>query len=110
MASQKQNKTYVGTELKMHIGFSYPGENLTLDDLINFTADFYCEEDKVQHFDKNNNDFILENGEYYAPVDTTVTGPGVLKMKLTAFISDDPKFGSDGRKEVGICTTNVIIE
>ena len=92
--AQKQNKTYVGTELKMHIGFSYPGVNMTLDDLNDFNVDFYCEEGMVQHFEKD--DLIQEEPvttgrvehEYYAPVDTTKVGPGELKMKLTAYIND----------------------
>lgn len=108
MASQKQNKTYVGTELKMHIGFSYPADPSVTLDSIDFKTFFYTDdESKGQEFLKSQH--INENGEYYAPVDTTVTGPGSLKMKLTAYIPDT-SFDDGKRTEVGICTTNVIIE
>lgn len=108
MANQKQNKTYVGTELKMHIGFSYPADtSVTLDSMHDFIAEFYCEEDTVQTFHKS--DLIYETGEYYAPVDTTITGPGELKMKFTAYIPDS-KFDDGYRTEIGKCVTNVVIE
>jgi hypothetical protein len=40
------NKTYIGTELKMLLGFNYPAnDKLTLDD-IDFDVEFYCKEGK----------------------------------------------------------------
>lgn len=106
--AQKLNNTYVGTELKMHIGFSYKDGKVTLDDLHSFSVDFFCDEGRVQHFEKRN--LITESGEYYACVDTKITGPGILKMKLTANIQEYDFYGSDSiRTEVAVCTTNVRI-
>lgn len=104
----QKSKTYVGTELKMHIGFEYSGGNVKLKD-IDFNVDFFCESDNVQHFEKK--DLIVEDGEYYAAVDTNITGPGQLKMKMTAYIPSSQRFGKDRlRTEVAVCNTNVIIQ
>lgn len=105
----KTNKTYVGTELKMHIGFSYPADNtITLDTLDNVIVEFFCNKNQVQTFTKEQ--LIREpDGQYYAPVDTTRTGSGQLKMKMTVEIPDNA-FPDGYRTEIGICTTNVIIE
>lgn len=104
-----KSKTYVGTELKMHIGFSYSGGGIGLSD-IDFNVDFFCEPNRMQHFEKG--DLMVEDGEYYAAVDTKVTGPGQLKMKMTAYIDTTPqRFGDDMRRtEVAVCDTNVIIQ
>lgn len=108
--AQKLNNTYVGTELKMHIGFSYQGGEVTLDDLNSFSVDFFCNEGRVQHFEQGQLIYEDKTGEYYACVDTKITGPGILKMKLTANISEYDKYGDDMvRTEVAVCTTNVRI-
>jgi hypothetical protein len=40
------SETYVGTELKMLLGFNYPAsKDVTLDN-INFDVEFYCKEGK----------------------------------------------------------------
>lgn len=104
----QKSKTYVGTELKMHIGFNYSGGVIELKDIL-FNVDFFCEPEYVQHFEKR--DLIVEDGEYYAAVDTNITGPGQLKMKMTAYIPSSQKFGNDRlRTEVAVCNTNVIIQ
>lgn len=108
--TQKLDNTYVGTEVKMHIGFSYKDGKVTLDDLSSFSVDFFCEEGRIQHFEKNQ--LIHDaSGEYYACVDTKITGPGILKMKLTANIYEwDGQYGNDMlRTEVAVCSTNVRI-
>lgn len=109
--AQKLNNTYVGTELKMHIGFSYRNGEVTLDDLNGFSVDFFCDEGRVQHFEKSQLIYEDKTGEYYACVDTKITGPGILKMKLTADIYEwDGMYGNDMlRTEVAVCTTNVRI-
>jgi hypothetical protein len=41
------NKTYVGTELKMLLGFNYPTDSKTVTlDNIDFDVEFYCKEGK----------------------------------------------------------------
>ena len=117
------NKTYVGTELKMLLGFNYPADkDLTLDN-IDFDVEFYCKEGKSQKFVKRE---VRQGGNFsngigglqrdrdnwYAYVDTNITGPGMLKMKLTAYI---PVYGQTvgndmTRTEVAVCDTNVRIQ
>ena len=54
---------------------------------------------------------IRQDGQWFAPVETTIVGRGQLKMKLTAYIPDTKIYGTDeNRKEVAICNTNVTIE
>ena len=112
------NKTYVGTELKMLLGFNYPSDkDLTLDN-IDFDVEFYCKEGKSQKFTKRNGTnyngmggLYRDKDNWYAYVDTNITGPGVLKMKFTAYI---PVYGATvgndmTRTEVAVCDTNVMI-
>ena len=118
------NKTYVGTELKMLLGFNYPADSKTVTlDNIDFDVEFYCKEGKSQKFVKRG---VRQGGEFsngigglqrdrdnwYAYVDTNITGPGMLKMKLTAYI---PVYGQTvgndmTRTEVAVCDTNVRIQ
>lgn len=112
------SETYVGTELKMLLGFNYPAdENLTLDN-INFDVEFYCKEGKSQKFIKRGTVYNGLGGlqrdrdNWYAYVDTNITGPGILKMKFTAYI---PVYGQTvgndmTRTEVAVCDTNVRIQ
>lgn len=116
-------KTYVGTELKMLLGFNYPANpnGVTLDN-INFDVEFYCKEGKSQKFVKrgtiNSGEFSSGVGglqrdtdNWYAYVDTNITGPGVLKMKFTAYIPLSAMVGNDmTRTEVAVCDTNVMIQ
>ena len=116
------NKTYVGTELKMLLGFNYPAnkDEVTLDK-IDFDVEFFCKEGKSQKFSKRG---VIKSGEYtsgagglqrdtdtwYAYVDTNITGPGVLKMKFTAYIPVYVMVGNNmTRTEVAVCDTNVMI-
>lgn len=114
--AQKYNKTCLGTELKIHIGFEYPGEDYTLQNLDKFEATFYTDDpDRCQTFVKDiatgTNDFIVENGYYFAPVETTLTGPGLLKMKFTAWIPTYVYGQRDTRrKEIAVCNSNVYVE
>ena len=113
------NKTYVGTELKMLLGFNYPADpkNVLLDN-IDFDVEFYCKEGKSQKFIKRGTVYNGMGGLYrdkdnwYAYVDTNITGPGILKMKLTAYIPVyGPIVGNDmTRTEVAVCDTNVMIQ
>ena len=117
------NKTYVGTELKMLLGFNYPADSKTVTlDNIDFDVEFYCKEGKSQKFVKRGvrkvGDFANGTGglqrdsdNWYAYVDTNITGPGLLKMKFTAYI---PVWGTfvgnnQTRTEVAVCDTNVMI-
>lgn len=119
------NKTYVGTELKMLLGFNYPADSKTVTlDNIDFDVEFYCKEGKSQKFVKRgvrrDGDSTFANGmgglqrdsdNWYAYVDTNITGPGLLKMKFTAYI---PVWGTfignnQTRTEVAVCDTNVMI-
>ena len=120
-----KNKTYVGTELKMHIGFDYPSDQTKTLDNIDWDVEFYCNrtsqlftkqgevtEDCQLPGDAEHGGLIRENGEWYAPVETTIVGSGQLKMKFTAYIpQENRQYGDDHfRTEVAICNTNVIIE
>ena len=111
------NKTYVGTELKMLLGFNYPAnKDLTLDN-IDFDVEFYCKEGKSQKFFKRDNKqdgyggLQRDRDNWYAYVDTSITGPGVLKMKFTAYIPAGAMVGNNmTRTEVAVCDTNVMIQ
>ena len=116
------NKTYVGTELKMLLGFNYPANKEVTLDLIDFDVEFYCKEGKSQKFvkrgERKSGEFTSgigglqrDTNDWYAYVDTNITGPGALKMKFTAYI---PVYGATvgndmTRTEVAVCDTNVMI-
>ena len=100
----------------MHIGFMYQGGKVTIDQLEDFEAEFFCERGRSQIFKKTTDigrglyfETTTIDGvtryDYYAKVDTNVVGPGYLKMKFTAYIRD----GEQIRKEVAGCTSNVRI-
>lgn len=115
-----KTKAFIGSELKMLIGFEYLGENITLND-IDFDVEFYTRGNEFmsQKFIKRASDhgeLIVETGqagtEWFAPVDTSLLGTGDLMMKLTAYIPAlaGQTFGGDNtRKEVGVCQTDVTI-
>lgn len=113
----KYNKTWLGTELKMHIGFQYPADPLKkLKDMPKFEAVFFTDDPEKYckvtstHGD-GNPDFIIEGNEVYAPVETALTGPGLLKLKLSVWFEQYPYGPNDERrKEVAVCETNVYIE
>lgn len=109
-----EQKTLAGTLLKMKIDFRYPSDpTLTLDD-ISFSADFFCRSSRAQHFLKS--DLIREvettgnltTVNWYALVDTSLIGPGVINFRLTAEIPDDI-VGDGVRTEIAQVKTNVII-
>lgn len=94
-----------GTMLKMAIGFQYQGEQVTLDD-IDFSTEWYTQTAKVV---LRKEDYIVEEGDYYAYIDTDKVGKGFLKMRMTAYIPDGHIEGGI-RKEIAECSTNVSIQ
>lgn len=117
MATTTKNKTWVGTELKMLVGFRYPSDTTKTLDNIDFDVEFYCQEGMSHKFVKRGQDkggLLKEGSDWYAPVETTKTGAGQLMMKLTAYLpTGDPNaiYGDDTKRtEVAVCATNVIIE
>ena len=110
-----EQKTLVGTKLKMVVNFCYPTDPAITLDTINFYVEFFCSLNKKLVLQKD--DLIRHEetvGEittvtWYAMVDTTVVGSGRLKMRLMAYIPDDDS--SEGvRKEYAEVETGVIID
>lgn len=108
-------KTLVGTELKMVVNFQYPSDSDTTLDTIDFYVEYFCKPQQKLMLQKA--DLIREEEEiegltvvtWYAMVDTSVVGPGQLKMRLMAYIPDAA--ASDGiREEYAEIDTNVIID
>lgn len=104
-------KTLKGTVLKMAVDFTYSGDaNLTLDD-INFYTEWYTQSRKAtvtkeEHVREE--DPLTGDVTYYAYVDTSITGAGVLKGRLWADIPDLDAPGAV-RPEYVEVTTNIVI-
>ena len=82
-----------GSQLKLLIGFEYTGQGLTLDD-IDYFVEFYCwpqNRQKILKSECTREVVQTQSGDvvnYYAIVNTNVTGAGHLKMVMTATIPD----------------------
>jgi hypothetical protein len=100
-----QNKMLKGTVLKMAVNFSYPSDpSVTLEN-IEWYTEWYTTGRKVKI---TKEEHILEDGVYYAVVDTAKTGEGTLKMRLWAEIPD-PDVEGGFRVEYGEYTTKETI-
>lgn len=79
-----------GDMLKLAIGFDYPSDkSITLDD-IDFFVEYFCDATKKVTLQKE--DLYVDSTEipsqYYAYVDTNITGRGKLKMRMNAQLPD----------------------
>lgn len=103
-------KTLKGTVLKMAVRFSYPADQtITLDTIESWHTEWYCK-GKKQTIDKGDHIRVEVQGgvEWYALVDTAITGEGTLKMRLWADIPDsDTEEGV--RPEYAEVVTDVIV-
>lgn len=100
------NKVYLGTELKMNINIK-PVENLTMDDY-DFVCTAFCSNSKKVEATKQECNRI-DADNYIFRVDTEKTGPGVLKIKVVAYIPDTD-FPDSLRTEVSLVNTGIIVE
>lgn len=98
-------KVYQGTELKLNIGIE-PVGGLTMDEY-DFTVEVYCFQNKAIKYSKA--DAIrVDANNYMVLVDTTSTGVGELKCKVTAQIPDGD-FKDGIRTEIEMVSTNITI-
>lgn len=96
----------VGTVLKINVHFEKMC-CMTMDDY-DFMCEFYVYPNKKVTLTKSCMKRIDEMN-YLAMVDTSVTGPGELMMVATAMIPDGDVKDGGMRKEVARCTTGVKI-
>lgn len=94
--------TNVGTQIKFNVSLSLPG-GLTMDD-IRFTAEFFIYSNRVMKIDKSEMKRIDANN-YVAVCDTSLTGSGEIKLRVTAYLPDAP----GERKEIETISTRVIV-
>lgn len=94
--------TNVGTQVKFNVSLSLPG-GLTMDD-IRFEIDFFIYSNRVVKIDKSEMQRVDANN-YIAVCDTSLTGSGEIKMRVTAYLPD----GSWERKEIETVSTKVIV-
>lgn len=104
-------KTLKGTVLKMAVGFKYPADNdITLDSIEHWYTEWYCKGKKLR-IEKEDHIRVEDSAglvEWFALVDTTITGEGALKMRLWADIPDSD--ADEGvRPEYAEVVTDVII-
>lgn len=80
-----------GSEIKLAITAELPAPYLLSPDPtygVDFYVDFFCSRDKLQRIQKADMEWDATDELYYALVDTTLTGAGILKFNLTCFIPD----------------------
>lgn len=97
MATTTQNNSpFLGTELKLNIHIE-PIGSTTMDDY-DFSVEVYCSVKRIVTVLKKDAIRIDENN-YVILVDTTETGAGDLKCRVTAYIPDED-FADGLRTEV----------
>lgn len=101
-----RNTSIVGTVVKINVHVERIC-CLTMDDY-DFVCEFYVYPNKKVTVAKK--DMIRKNEDnYVAIVDTSVVGAGTIRVRVTAMIPDgDCPNGI--RKEVGTCSTGIIIK
>lgn len=82
-----KQKIVKGTVVKMAVLFDYPSDpRITLDTIEDWHTDWFC---SGKHFKVRKDEHLQdENGDWFALVNTGVTGDGILKMRLWANIPD----------------------
>lgn len=96
----------VGTEYKINIGMKPMGE-IHLSDC-NFSATFYVNSSKQLEIDKDSM-IKVDDDNYIARVDSTKTGAGDLKAKVTVHLPD-ADFDDGFRTEVVTIPTGITID
>lgn len=105
MATMKNESPFIGTELKLNINIEPIGD-ITMDDY-DFEVQVYCSIKRVVIIQKK--DAVrVDSNNYIVLVDTTETGAGELKCKVTAHIPD-ADFSDGLRTEVVGINTGITI-
>lgn len=105
MASTINESPFIGTELKLNINIEPIGE-VTMDDF-DFEVEVYCSIKRVITIQKKDAIRVDQNN-YMVLVDTSETGAGDLKCKVTAHIPDGD-FNDGLRTEVVAVSTGITI-
>lgn len=105
MATMKNESPFIGTELKLNINIEPIGE-VTMDDF-DFEVEVYCSIKRVITIQKKDAIRVDQNN-YMVLVDTSETGAGDLKCKVTAHIPDGD-FNDGLRTEVVAVSTGITI-
>lgn len=105
MAIIKNESPFIGTELKLNINIEPIGE-VTMDDF-DFEVEVYCSIKRVITIQKKDAIRVDQNN-YMVLVDTSETGAGDLKCKVTAHIPDGD-FNDGLRTEVVAVSTGITI-
>lgn len=105
MAIMKNESPFIGTELKLNINIEPIGE-VTMDDF-DFEVEVYCSIKRVITIQKKDAIRVDQNN-YMVLVDTSETGAGDLKCKVTAHIPDGD-FNDGLRTEVVAVSTGITI-
>lgn len=101
----KNESPFIGTELKLNINIEPIGE-VTMDDF-DFEVEVYCSIKRVITIQKKDAIRVDQNN-YMVLVDTSETGAGDLKCKVTAHIPDGD-FNDGLRTEVVAVSTGITI-
>lgn len=96
---------FIGTELKLNINIE-PMGSVTMDDY-DFEVEVYCSIKRVITIQKKDAIRVDQNN-YMVLVDTSETGAGDLKCKVTAYIPDGD-FNDGLRTEVVAVSTGITI-
>lgn len=105
MATMKNESPFIGTELKLNINIE-PMGSMTMDDF-DFEVEVYCSIKRVITIQKKDAIRVDQNN-YMVLVDTSETGAGDLKCKVTAHIPDGD-FNDGLRTEVVAVSTGITI-
>lgn len=105
MATMKNESPFIGTELKLNINIEPIGD-ITMDDY-DFEVQVYCSIKRVITIQKKDAIRVDQNN-YMVLVDTSETGAGDLKCKVTAHIPDGD-FNDGLRTEVVAVSTGITI-
>jgi len=107
------DKIIEGAKIKLLVGFRYPADDTVTLETINFRVVFFCDPGRQLILEKDNLFFEEEEGggtNWYAIVDTAVTGPGILHMRFFADIPDDDSVDGIREERVEVNTGYVIVK
>lgn len=117
MATYGTERVPIGSWIKMAINFGYRGTELTLDDITSVTFTYFSPVSKLGGVSFTKDELIRRettvNGsstvEWFAIVDTSLIGQGLMKLRVEAMIPDGDVPIEGERLEIEICDTNVVI-
>lgn len=102
---ENTNRPFFGTELKINVHID-PVDGMRMDDYF-FKCDFFMFKNRMVTVGKEEM-IRVDEDNYVALVDSSKTGSGALKMKVTAFIPDADM--PDGeRQEVVMVDTGITV-